>query len=50
MSRKETLVETISRAYAAASPEEQAALRPGLRNMVVPQSEPRKESLKVSQK
>jgi hypothetical protein len=40
---KKSIVETFSRAYAAARPDEQAALRVWMRNIVVPQMEPRKD-------
>ena len=42
MSRaKKSIVDTFSRAYAAASPDEQAALRVWMRNIIRPQKEPR---------
>jgi hypothetical protein len=40
---KKSIVDTFSHAYAAASPEEQAALRVWMREIVVPQREPRKD-------
>ena len=44
--RKNSLVETFSRAYAAASPEEQAALRVWMRDIVLPQKKRRKDLAK----
>jgi hypothetical protein len=40
-------VESFSRAYAAASPDEQAALRVWMRNMVLPQKERRRDVAKA---
>jgi hypothetical protein len=40
---KKSIVETFSRAYAGASPEEQAALRVWMRDIILPQKEPRKD-------
>jgi hypothetical protein len=39
---KKSIVETFSRAYEAASPEEQAALRVWMRDVILPQKKPRK--------
>ena len=50
MSRaKKSIVETFSRAYEAASPEEQAALRVWMRDVILPQKKPRK-NLKLSKR
>ena len=49
VSRK-NLVETFSRAYAAASPEEQAALRVWMRDIVLPRREGRNDLVKVAEK
>jgi hypothetical protein len=46
---KKSIVEPFSRAYAAASPEEQAALRVWMRDIILPQREPRKD-LKMSRR
>jgi hypothetical protein len=45
--RKNSLVETFSRAYAAASSDEQAALRVWMRNIVLPQKERRRDVAKA---
>jgi hypothetical protein len=47
VSRKNPLVEKFSRAYAAASPDEQAALRVWTRNIICPQKEPRVDVAKA---
>jgi hypothetical protein len=41
--RKNPLVETFSRAYEAASPDEQAALRAWMRDIILPRKEPRND-------
>jgi hypothetical protein len=45
--RKNPLVETFSRAYEAASPDEKAALRVWMRNIIRPQKEPRVDVAKA---
>ena len=47
--QKKSIVDIFSRAYSSASPDEQAALRVWMRNVILPQREPRKD-LKVSEK
>ena len=44
---KKSIVDTFSHAYAAASPEEQAALRVWMRNIIRPQEEPRVDVAKA---
>jgi hypothetical protein len=44
--RKNRLVETFSRAYAAASPDEQAALRAWMRDIILPRKQRRKDMIR----
>jgi hypothetical protein len=44
---KKSIVETFSHAYAAASPDDQAALRVWMRNIIRPQKEPRVDVAKA---
>ena len=45
--RKKSIIDTFSRAYSLASPEEQAALRVWMRNIIRPQREPRNDVAKA---
>ena len=40
--RKKSIIDTFSRAYSLASPDEQAALRVWMRDIILPQRKPRK--------
>jgi hypothetical protein len=44
---KKSIVDTFSRAYSSASPDEQAALRVWMRNIIRPQKEPRVDVAKA---
>ena len=47
MKRKKSLVETFSRAYSLASPDEKAALRVWMRDIIRPQKKPRVDVAKA---